>query len=326
MPSRETADLTVVIPTWNRWRLLRHCLRSLASQTIVPTILVVDNGSDDETPTLLRSEFEDVEYCRLSSNQGFARAVNAGIRETRSRFVALLNNDTEADPRWVEEGLNGLREFPQCSLFASRMINFHQRHLLDSAGDCYSASGLPTKRGLGQPIECYSQAREVTGVSAGAAFYRRSLFDDVGLFDEDFYMYLEDVELSLRSRLFSHRCMYLPGATVYHIEAASDPDRSSDARLGGASVYYSASRVYWITRNRWLLMIMYQPWGHCLHLTCGWARSALFHLFKAGFSRQFMGGLWAGLRATPRALQKRRRMRRQMRITRKDLWKLFRLC
>ena len=223
------SELTVIIPTWNGCHLLEKCLESLHRQTLPCQVIVVDNGSTDSTYEMVRSASRSfplrLQYLALETNLGFAKAVNEGILSAHSEFVALLNNDTEADACWVENGLQAMRRFSGYSFFASRIVNYHQRHLLDSAGDCYDPRGIPFKRGFSQPIETYLEAEPVVAASAAAAFYRRALFDEIGLFDEDFFMYLEDVDWSLRAQLAGHRCLYLPEAVVYHVEAASDPDR-----------------------------------------------------------------------------------------------------
>ncbi len=328
-------QLTVIIPSWNQAQLLHACLTSLHQQTRLPAILVVDNGSRDETHTVL-SRFPGVQCRRLPENQGFAKAVNAALSTVKTPYVALLNNDTEAHPEWVEQGLLGFSRYSDYSFFASRIVHYFDRRYLDSAGDCYPPSGLPGKRGLGQLQHLFDSSCEVLGASAGAAFYRRSMFDDTGMLDEDFYMYLEDVEFSLRARMLGHRCRYLPGAIVYHMEAASDPERESllpkRGRTAGAGaagpprIYYSATRVFWITRNRWNLMIIYQPAAHTLSLVSGWVKSTCFHLLKAGFFGAFVRGLWAGLRSTPRSWRKRREWEQRCKLTTRQRRLLFRLC
>ncbi len=328
-------QLTVIIPSWNQSGLLDACLASLHKQTRLPAILVVDNGSQDETPTVL-SRFPAVQCQRLPENQGFAKAVNAGLRRVKTPYVALLNNDTEAHPEWVEQGLLGFGRYSDYSFFASRIVHYFDRRYLDSAGDCYPPSGLPEKRGLGQLQHQFDASCEVLGASAGAAFYRRTMFEETGLLDEDFYMYLEDVEFSLRARMLGYRCRYLPGAIVYHMEAASDPGRKSpllveepadgDGAAGSPRVYYSATRVFWITRNRWNLMIIYQPGANTLNLVFGWVKSAGFHLLRAGFFGAFVSGLWAGLRNTPGSWRKRRKWKQRCKLTIRQRRQLFRLC
>lgn len=307
-------ELTVVIPSWNRKELLRNCLNSLKSQTVACRILVVDNGSTDSTQEMLRRDFPEIGCIRLPRNLGFSRAVNKGIRSCRTEFVGLLNNDTEADSRWVEVGLRAFRDYPRYFFFASHMLRYFDRTRLDSAGDCYGRTGLPEKRGLGGSADRFRANEPVLGASAGAAFYRKALFEEIGLFDEDYFLYLEDVDLSLRAQLAARPCLYLADATVYHIEAASDPQRSP-ADDADSTTFYSSRRVYWITRNRWQLMVTYQPLRHFPWLIYGWAKSGLFHILKAGFAGAFLKGILAGLAMTPRAVKKRIRMGRTRRIS-----------
>jgi len=271
----------------------------------------------------MASCFPDLGYVRLSENQGFAKAVNRGIEKVQTEFVALLNNDTEVEPDWIERGLAVFEQHPDCGIVASRILNYWQRDRLDSAGDRYLRSGLPLKRGSGRPASCFQKLEPVMGASAGAAFYRRRLFDETGLFDESYYMYLEDVELSLRARLAGFECLYAPDAVVYHMEAASDPDRQTSR---SALVFYSDTRVYWITRNRWLLMLSYQPWRHLPWLVVGWTRSLFFHLLKAGHATAFVRGLLAGIAASGHALERRRILRQAGRRRREDLWRLMQTC
>ena len=329
------SQLTVIIPTWNQGQLLMNCLQSLRKQTVPYHILVVDNGSADSTQEVIeaqRQEFPGMLDCiQLGRSFGFPRAVNEGIKAAQTEFVALLNSDTEADPRWVEAGPHAFRERHDYSFFASKIVNFHQRNLLDCAGDCYSQAGIPYKRGYGEPVEKFSQTQPVLGASAAAAFYLRRLFEDIGFFDEDFVIYLEDADLSLRAQLLGHRCLYLPDAIVYYREAASDPStglqtnrpQTTDHR---PQPYYSPGRAHWITRNRWQLMVTYQPLRHLPWVLYGWVRSALFHLFKGGVFGSFLLGFTCGLFRTPSAFRKRLALRRNRVLSTRQFCDLLRSC
>ena len=318
------APISVIIPTWNRRELLQRCLGSLERQTVSCPLVVVDNGSVDGTPEMVEASFPEVRMIRCPANLGFSRAVNLGIRETDTPYLALLNNDTEADPGWIESGLSALTSLADYGFFASRMVNYFNRDLLDSAGDCYSRTGLPYKRGFGHRSDQFPQREEVLGASAGAAFYRRKLFDTIGLFDEGYRLYLEDVELSLRAQLHGFRCLYLPEAVVYHIEAASDPSRV--VGMEETPAYYSPDRVYWITRNRWQLMLTYQPCRYSPLLAFGWIKSFFYHLLKAGFTRDFLRGLGAGIALSLHALEKRRKMRKTRNLGTGDLCRMLQKC
>lgn len=321
-------EITVIIPNWNKKDLLHRCLTSLSRQSAPSRILVIDNGSSDGSPQMVRDEFPDFDCIDLDRNYGFAEAVNRGIQNCHTPYLALLNNDTEVASEWIQAALTAFREFPECGFLASRMINFFERDRLDSAGDCYGRSGLPTKRGLGLPKDEYAQGELVLGASAGAAFYRRELFERIGLFDTSYYMYLEDVDISLRAQLAGFKCRYIPEATVYHIEAASDPARRVTPEAGRSAYepFYSNDRVYWITRNRWQLMVTYQPLRNLPFLVVGWGRSFLFHAIKAGFLVSFLKGLLAGMMASPQALRKRKEIRKTRVLSTSELCRLIRMC
>ncbi|UCF39053.1 MAG: glycosyltransferase [Acidobacteriota bacterium] len=166
------SEITVVIPTWNRKDLLHGCLKSLSIQTEPCRILVVDNGSTDGSIEMVQGAFPEADILALEENQGFARAVNRGIQLVKTRYVALLNNDTEVDPEWIAAGLHAFSTYPDHWFFASRMVDFFDPTVLDSAGDFYSRSGMPYKRGTGEPSNRYDRVEPVLGASAGAAFYR----------------------------------------------------------------------------------------------------------------------------------------------------------
>jgi GT2 family glycosyltransferase len=322
----DSAEITVVVPSWNRRDLLEVCLQSLERQTVRPRILVVDNGSTDGTREMIAARFPDVVRLGLDTNRGFAVAANRGLDRVETPFAALLNNDTEADPRWVEAGLEALRGRGAYAFFASRMVNFFDRGVLDSAGDCYTRGGLPLKRGFGEPADRYSTEEEVLGASAGAAFYRMDLFRQVGSFDEGYFIYLEDVDLSLRAQIQGLRCLYLPQAVVYHVEAASDREWSGPTRVRAGRAHYSTDRVFWITRNRWQLMVTHQPVRNLPRLVRGWARSLLFHLIKVGYLGAFLRGLAAGVALTGRARRKRRRLRGTRILSDRQLCQLMQRC
>ena len=223
--------VTIIIPNWNGRHLLGTCLDSLRRQTFRDfETIVVDNGSSDGSVEFLRENYPEVRLIALEDNRGFSAAVNRGIREARGEYIALLNNDTEADPRWLEELVKALDSHPEVGLCASKMIDFHKRTLIDRAGDCFTIYGLAIKRGAGER-DCPEFNREeyVFGACAGAAIYRASLFEEIGPLDEDFFAYLEDVDLSFRAQLYGYKCLYVPSAVVYHMAGATS--RAFQTRL-----------------------------------------------------------------------------------------------
>lgn len=220
-PAGETSPaprVTVVIPNWNGARHLVECLNALAAQSYHDfDTLVVDNGSTDGSLDLLRERYPWVRILPLGENRGFPAAANAGIRASRSEYVVLLNNDTRADPDWLGNLVRAMDETPQAGFGASKMLRYDQPDLIDAAGDGFSLrSWAGTSLGAGEPASRYAQRAWVFGACAGAAIYRRSLFDDIGLFDDDFFLSHEDVDLDLRAQIAGHRCLFVPEAVVYH--------------------------------------------------------------------------------------------------------------
>jgi GT2 family glycosyltransferase len=211
--------VTIVIPNWNGKHFLKTCLDSLNNQTHTNyTTIVVDNGSTDGSVEYLREFYPHIEVVRFTENRGFSVAVNEGIRRADGEYIALLNNDTEVDSRWLEELVNALERHPETGFCASKMLNYYKRTIIDTIGDGFSRYGIAFKRGARKKDgPRYSREECVFGACAGASIYRKELFEEVGLFDEDFFAYLEDIDLSFRAQLKGYRCLYVPTAVVYHI-------------------------------------------------------------------------------------------------------------
>lgn len=320
-PPLYRSDLTVVIPTWNGKDMLRSCLYSLEKGSQKCNILVVDDGSTDKTEEMVWCEFPEAGIVSIPENSGFANAANQGLIRVKTPYAALLNNDTEVDRDWVANILEGVARYPEYGFFASRIVSYYQPELLDSAGDVYLRDGLPLKRGNGLPSDSFPEDQPVLAASAGASVYRTEALHKTGLLDESFHMYLEDVDLSLRLQSAGFPCIYLAAAIVKHREAASDPDRSRNKE---SLSFYSSTRVYWITRNRWLLMVTWQPLSNLPWLVFGWLKSFFFHLFKAGFTREFLRGIKDGIGNSPQALRKRSGIRKTSLVPLKKLCKQYR--
>ncbi len=228
--------VTVVIPNWNGERFLKTCLASLREQTFenFETVLV-DNGSTDGSVELVSQSFPEVETISMRENRGFSAAVNAGIRVSDAEFVVLLNNDTEQAPGWLEALIRAADDHPEAGSFASKLADFRDHRILDGAGDALRRSGLPYRVGHGERDRGqYEEPAYVFGACAAAALYRRDMLEEIGLFDEDFFAYCEDGDLSFRAQLAGYRCLYVPEAVVYHVGSASTGGKRSPTatRLG----------------------------------------------------------------------------------------------
>jgi GT2 family glycosyltransferase len=226
------ALVAVVIVNWNGRHHLAECLPALAAQTVRPDeLLVVDNASRDGSVAWLAAEWPAVRVLALAENAGFARGNNLGIAATAAPWVALLNNDTRPAPGWLaalleaaETGGGGV------AAVASRMVFADDPSMINSAGIALDPTGIAWDRLGGAPFDAGQAAAEVFGASAGAALFRRAALDDVAepgsdgrrqVFDETFFMYLEDVDLAWRLRLRRWRAVYAPEAVVAHVGSAS---------------------------------------------------------------------------------------------------------
>jgi GT2 family glycosyltransferase len=291
--------ICVIIPNFNGETMIGTCLDSLSAQTRPPDrVTVVDNGSTDRSRQIVAGHSIGAELIALESNLGFAAAVNRGIEKADGDAVALLNNDATADPRWIEAGLAAMEINPGVSMFASLMLDYQDHHLVDSAGDLYPRDGRPRPRGRGESASLYKEPVEVFSACAGAAFFRKELFEELGGFEESFFAYLEDVDLGFRARARGHACLFAPEAIVYHAGAATDL-----GDLPGGKPVDSSERVYWIARNRvrvvsrnWPagLIIGWSPW-----LAFGLFRSAAYHVFISRRAGAFFKGIIRGFSSIP---------------------------
>jgi len=216
-------QIDIVIPNFNGKVFLQNCLDSLAKQSGVDfTVFVVDNGSEDGSVGFLRENYPDIKIIAWNENRGFSAAVNAGINAGSAPLIFLLNNDTELDDNCLEELLAAARTKTEYDFFAAKMLNFHDHTRLDGAGDAFILGGVGYKIGtMEADSKYYSTARQVFGACAGAALYRRKLFEEIGDFDEDFFAYLEDVDFNFRANSRGKKCWYVPEAGVYHIGSAT---------------------------------------------------------------------------------------------------------
>ena len=303
MPPR----VTIVIPNWNGVKLLHTCLSSLREQSFedFETILV-DNGSTDDSVAYTSRNFPEVRVLPLGENKGFSAAVNAGIRAARAtEYVALLNNDTEVDPGWLHALVLDADAYRDAGLFASKMVDFNDRRVLDGAGDVLRRSGLPLRLGHGEPDRGqYDEAAYVFGACAGAALYRREMLDDVGLFDEDFFANCEDGDLSFRAQLAGYRCRYAPESVVYHMGSATFGVRSqTSTRLG--------------TRNSLLLLVKNLPAplvpGLLPFILAG-QLSRLLVTASTSTLRAHLQGLAEAAGLLPLMLKKRREIQKRRRV------------
>lgn len=215
------AGVSVVIPNYNGSRYLRDCLVSLNEAVAAykygeAEIIIVDNASADDGIKIISECCPAAELIRLDRNYGFSRAVNEGIKASSAEYVILLNNDTKVFPDFISNLIDAIRRDEGIFSVSARMLKMSEPELIDSAGDMYCCLGWAFARGKDKPAAVFDEKTDVFSACAGAAVYRRSVFDEIGFFDEEHFAYLEDVDIGYRARINGYRNVYEPSASVYH--------------------------------------------------------------------------------------------------------------
>jgi GT2 family glycosyltransferase len=208
-------------------------------------VILVDNGSTDGSQGYTRDAFPEATLVGLGENRGFTGACNAGFAASRGEFVCLLNNDTEADARWLEVIVDTFDRHPQAGAVASKMLLYDRRDHFHSAGDYYRVNGLPGNRGVWQEDKGqYDREEPVFSACGGAAAYRRRMIDEIGFLDDAFFFSCEDIDLAWRANLAGWEVIYAPGAIVYHKLKASGGSGVTGSYHDGRNFLYVLWKNY----------------------------------------------------------------------------------
>lgn len=234
--------LSIVIVNWNGAPHLPVCLNALRAQTYRNfEVIVADNASHDDSRQLLARDYPEVKVVALPENRGFTGGNNAGIRAAQGEFILLLNNDTEVDPHWLEEIIAAFERHPEAGLVASKMKLFDRRDTFHTAGDFYRLDGIPGNRGVWEIDQGqYDREEIVFSACGGSAAYRKSMLDQIGLLDEDFFYSCEDIDLAWRAQLAGWKCVYAPRAIVYHKLSATGGGATASFYDGRNFIYVIA--------------------------------------------------------------------------------------
>ena len=276
---------TVIIPNYNGLKFLPACLDSLKSQSRDDfEIVIVDNGSTDGSIEWIKDN--GYEIIEVGFNSGFAGAVNRGIRYAYTEYVILLNNDTTVDPQYVDMLIKAGDRSRKIFSISPMMIQSNNRHLIDDAGDGLCMLGWGYQRGVGEPIEDYDISCDIFSACGGGALYRRDVFDKIGLFDEDFFAYLEDIDIGYRAKLAGYHNRYEPRAKVYHIGSATSGSKYNSFKVKLASRNF----IYLHHKN----LATWQKICNFLPLLIGTILKAAFFA-KKGFLKDYIEGLSEGI-------------------------------
>ena len=278
---------TVIIPNINGKGWLKDSIESIYAQTEQDfALIVVDNGSTDESLELARSYADRPNFTLIENgrNTGFSHAVNQGIALAKSEYVVLFNNDAFAEPEWLAELLAAAEQDKKIFAVQSLMIRHFERELADDAGDYVTWMGFACKTGDGRRASRYNRPRRIFSACGGAALYRKSILDEIGGFDENFFAYFEDVDLSWRANNAGYKNVFCPSARCYHICGAST-----------GAVRYNAFKSRQSGRNSLLLPLKNEPLAMLAVNSLPLAAGYLLKMYK--FHRQGFGPDWdAGMR------------------------------
>lgn len=232
-------EVSVIIVNWNGKHFLHDCLSALKRQTFRDfETIFVDNGSDDDSVAYVRSNFPEVSVIALNNNRGFTGGNIAGYEAATGNLIALLNNDTEAHPEWLEEIHRASQVYGEVGSFASKMMYFHDRHRIENCGFEVDTAGTTVEVGRDElDAPKWNVPRKVFGACGGAVAYRRNMLEQIGFLDPRFFMIYEDVDLSFRAQLAGYECVYLPQAVVFHRY------RSTLKMLPALQVFYAQRNI-----------------------------------------------------------------------------------
>ena len=298
-------EVSVVIPNFNGREYLKTCLNSLLDQTYPEvSIIVVDNGSTDGSQELILSSYPQIRLISLSENTGFCHAVNVGIKASKSAYVILLNNDTEVEKDFVENLLTGIKKHKKAFSCAAKMISYQDREQIDDAGNFYNALGWAFARGKGKSVSLYNREDRIFASCGGASIYKREVFEEIGLFDEEHFAYLEDIDIGYRARIHGYQNWYIPNAHVYHIGSGTSGSRYNHFKIR----YSSRNNIYMIYKNMPLLQIVV----NLPLLMIGFLLKIIFFA-KKGYGKEYLAGIKNGFTLSLAAKEKGTKVKYQNR-------------
>jgi GT2 family glycosyltransferase len=300
------SNVSIIVVNWNGESLLGNCLASLFQQTYSKReIILVDNGSTDRSVQFVKDNFSDVKLVELSENRGFTGGNLEGAKLAAGEFIALVNNDTRADERWLASLVQPMLEDACIGICGSKLL-LDKGDRINSAGIGLTTAGVGFDRGYGEEAAAYSSLEPVFGSCAAAVLYRRAMLNEIGFFDDDFFLYGEDVDLSFRAQLAGWKCLYVPSAVVYH-------------RLNATAGRLSDVHVYHHTRNLEFVWIKNMPTALMLrfahHKLIQEVGAFCYLCLRHGKWRSFFRAKRDALMTLPGMLRKRREIQRRRTVS-----------
>lgn len=278
-------DLTVIIPNYNGKHFLKKLLESLNNQNYSFEVLVIDNASKDGSADYIKKNYPEFTLIENKENMGFAKAVNQGIKASNLEYVFLLNNDVELEGESIPNLIKCIKKDENIFAVSSKMIQYNDQSKMDDAGDEYTILGWTRRVGYGKSPDEYARKKEIFSVCAGAAVYRRSILEKIGYFDENFFAYMEDVDISYRARINGYKCIYCPDAVVYHVGSLTSGSK------------YNEFKIRLAARNNVYVPYKNMPWPQLMvnsvFLLLGFLVKYLFFC-RQGYGNVYFNGLKDG--------------------------------
>lgn len=291
-PNSDLPTASIIIPHLNGRQHLQVCLSSLRRQSHQAfETIIVDNGSTDGSQAYIKDNFPWVRLIELAHNQGFTGACNAGYASASGEFIILLNNDTEVEPDWLMAIIRAFERNPQVGIVASKILLFDRRDHFHTAGDYYSLDGLPGNRGVWQEDQGqYDREEFVFSACGGAAAYRRSMVEEIGFLDDNFFFSCEDIDLAWRAQLAGWQVLYIPDAVVYHKLKATGG--------GPISSYYDGRNFLYVIWKNYPASLLRRHWPAVVRAQariswqalCAWRGTAARARLRGQLAGLF--GLW----------------------------------
>jgi GT2 family glycosyltransferase len=306
---KEPPEVSIIIVNWNGKNYLENCFSSIFYQTYQNfEVILVDNGSRDGSVEYIIKNFPATKIIENDKNIGLPAATNMAIKSSQSKYLVTLDNDTRVEPQWLEELVKAADSDSCIGSCQSKVLSIEHPEIIDAMGISITKNGEAIRLGYGlKDKEEFNEIKEILGAST-AILYRREMFDQIGLFDEDFFAYYEDVDLALRSKLMGWRSIYVPKAIAYHVHSAT---------LGKESPF----KLYLLTRNAYYFKIKNLPREIVLNFMIRQIIAIPFNILgfiKNGDSKSinpYLKGNWDGFRNSRRMFIERREIRSRKIVT-----------
>jgi GT2 family glycosyltransferase len=320
---------SVIIVNHNGGSLLRECLSSLAEQTFRDfETVVVDNASADTSLATAGDLLAAARVVRLDHNTGFARGNNEGIAAAAGELIVTLNNDARLTPGCLAVLVSAADRHPEAGMLAPKTLISTDPTRIDSAGLLIYADGVYRPRGWQEPDgPDFAREEEVVFPCASVAVYRRAMLDDVGCFDEDYFLYLEDADLGMRGRLAGWGCVYVPDAVAFHLKSSTAGKHSKVK-----AYHVERNRVFNLVKHAPLPILLLSPlftaYRYGLQGFAALTKRGASGGFVRDYSHRELLGILArahrdAFRALPAMWKKRREIDRRRRISRREVYRLF---